>query len=81
MQALNLESEAMAPARQTLQRPPDCCPSLISKLFSCCARCIPRCIQEQWAYLRIMAHRLVEHSVFEWLIIISILASSIALVS
>jgi hypothetical protein len=81
MQPLNIDSEAMHQKRQALQHPPDCCPSFISKLFRCCARCIPKSVEKHWAHLRIAAHRLVEHPVFEWLIIISILASSIALVS
>ena len=69
------------PAWRLLHIPPDCCPVLISKHFLWCGKCIPRTIQEKWNYLRSLTHWIVEHSYFEWLIIISILASSTALVS
>ena len=66
---------------QTLHMPPDCCPKMISKHFSQYAKCIPTPIRQHWTYLRSRAHRLVEHRIFEWLIIGSILASSTTLVS
>jgi len=61
--------------------PPDCCPKIISKYFSCCAKCIPERIRQRWTFFRSKAHRLVEHRFFEWIIIASILASSTTLVS
>ncbi|CAF0840530.1 unnamed protein product [Rotaria sordida] len=64
---------------QILYMPPDCCPTIISKHFSCCVKCIPKFIQEQWRHLRSLAHRFVEHRFFEWVIIASILASSTTL--
>lgn len=64
-----------------LHMPPDCCPRMISKHFTCCKGLVPKSIQRYWTYLRSKAHRLVEHRFFEWLIIASILASSTTLVS
>ena len=61
--------------------PSDCCPKMLSKHFSCCAKCIPKRIEEGWIYLRSLSHRLVEHRFFEWFIIVSILGSSTTLVS
>jgi hypothetical protein len=83
MQPMNSNSltKLTPPTWQTLHMPPDCCPKIISKHFSSCAKCIPKHIQQQWTYLRSQAHRLVEHRFFEWLIIGSILASSASLVS
>jgi hypothetical protein len=66
---------------QILHMPPDCCPKMISKHFSCCAKCIPKFIQEGWIHLRSLAHGMVEHRFFEWFIIINIIISSITLVS
>jgi len=65
----------------SLLMPPDCCPRIISKQFDSCKYIIPETIQQHWTYLRSKAHRLVEHRFFEWLIIVSILASSSTLVS
>jgi hypothetical protein len=48
---------------------------------NCCAKCIPKLIEERWTYLRSLAQCLVKHRFFEWFIIISILVSSITLVS
>ena len=81
LQALNSDSKKEPRECQTLHLPPDCCPRIISKHFSCCSQCIPKRIQELWKRLRTTTHCLVEHPVFEWIIIISILASSTALVS
>jgi hypothetical protein len=81
MQAINNNSITTPPTWQIVHMPPDCCPNMISKHFSCCAKCIPKIIQERWTYFRSVAHRLVEHQSFEWFIIISILASSTTLVS
>ncbi len=78
MQPMNIIS---SPTWEILHIPSDCCPKMISKHFSCCAKCIPKFIQEQWTYLRSLAHCLVKHRFFEWFIIISILVSSITLVS
>ena len=69
------------PTWQSLHMPRDCFPHIISKHFSCCAKCIPKSIQKGWTYLRSLTHCLVEHRYFEWFIIISILASSTTLVS
>jgi hypothetical protein len=81
MQPIDNSSITSPPTWHILHMPPDCFPPIISKHFSCCAKCIPKLIQEQWTYLRSVAHRLVEHGYFEWFIIISILASSTTLVS
>ncbi len=69
------------PTWRTLHIPPDCFPDIISKHYSCCAKCIPKSIQKGWTYLRSLTHCLVEHRYFEWFIIITILASSTTLVS
>jgi hypothetical protein len=70
------------PTCQNLHKPPpDCCPKIISKYFSCCAKFIPERIRQRWTFFRSKAHRLVEHRFFEWIIIASILASSTTLVS
>ncbi|CAF3279088.1 unnamed protein product [Rotaria socialis] len=61
---------------QVIHTPPDCCPKMILKHFSCCGKLIPENFQRRWTYLRSQAHWLVEHRFFEWLIIGSILASS-----
>lgn len=61
--------------------PPDCCPDIIGKHFSCCGQYIPRVIQQGWVFIRSIAHSIVEHFYFELIIIISILASSVTLVS
>lgn len=66
--------------QQSLSMPPDCCPQLISKHFSSCAKCIPKSIQNQWIHLRNLAYQLAEHRFFEWFIIVSIIVSSITLV-
>ncbi|CAF3828874.1 unnamed protein product [Rotaria sordida] len=79
MQPMNNNSIISHPTWQILHTPPDCCPNMISKYFSCCTKCIPKIIQEQWTYLRILVHRFVEHRFFEWFIIASILASSTTL--
>jgi len=81
MQPMNNNSIKSPPTWQILHMPPDCCPTMISKHFSCCAKCIPKCIQERWTYLRSLAHCFVEHRFFEWFIIVIILVSSITLVS
>jgi hypothetical protein len=80
MQPMN-DNSISSPAWQTLHKPPDCFPNLISKHFTCCGKCIPKCIQERWTYCRSLSHYVVEHQYFECLIIISILASSTTLVS
>ncbi len=67
--------------RQILHKPPDCCPTIISKHFSCCSKFIPKSIEEHWTYFRSLTHCFVEHRYFEWFIIFSILISSITLVS
>lgn len=83
----NIELQSMnnnvvsAPTWQSLHVPPDCCPIMISKHFICCGKLIPKSVQERWTYFRSFAHYIVEHQYFESLIIISILASSTALVS
>jgi hypothetical protein len=77
MQQINNNS----PTYEIVHIPPDCCPKIISKYFSCCMKCIPPLIKNQWRYLRSLSHRLVEHRYFEWFIIVSILVSSITLVS
>ncbi|CAF4138409.1 unnamed protein product [Rotaria sp. Silwood2] len=79
MQPMNNNSVTPPPTWQILHVSPDCCPQMISKHFSCCAKCIPKLIQKQWTYLRSLTLRFVEHRFFEWLIIISILASSTTL--
>ncbi|CAF3513815.1 unnamed protein product [Rotaria sp. Silwood1] len=79
MQPINNNSITSPPTWQTLHIPPDCCPNIISKHFSCCTKCIPKMIQKRWTYVRSLAHRFVEHQSFEWIIIISILASSTTL--
>lgn len=61
--------------------PPNCCPSVINKRFIVCDRHIPISMQMKWKRIRLVTHRLVENQVFEWVIIISILASSTALVN
>jgi hypothetical protein len=83
MQLMNSNSltPLTPPTWETRHMPPDCCPSIISKYFSCCTKFIPKHIQQRWTFLRGKAHRLVEHQFFEWLIIGSILASSATLVS
>jgi hypothetical protein len=81
MQPMNNHPITSLPIWRILHRPPDCCPKMISKHFACCAKCIPKSIQEQWTYFRSLAHRFVEHRFFEWFIIFSILVSSITLVS
>ncbi|CAF1639120.1 unnamed protein product [Rotaria magnacalcarata] len=79
MRTINKNSITSPPTWQSLHTPLDCCPAMISKHFSCCSKCVPKLIQERWTYLRSQAHWLVEHQVFEWLIIVSILASSTTL--
>ncbi|CAF1331232.1 unnamed protein product [Adineta ricciae] len=59
--------------------PPDCCPKLITKHLSCCAKCIPKPIRQKWTFFRSRTLQLVEHRFFERLIIASILASSTTL--
>lgn len=83
MQPMNSNSltPLTPPTCETFDMPPDCCPKIISKYFSFRVNCIPKRIQQRWTYLRSIAHRLVEHRLFEWLIIGSILASSSTLVS
>jgi hypothetical protein len=81
MQSMNKNSIGSLPTWQIVHMPPDCCPKIISKHFSCCAKCIPKCVEKQWTYLRSLAHCLVEHRYFELIIVISILISSITLVS
>ena len=66
---------------EILYFPPDCCPNYISKHFSCCSTCIPEMVQNYWTYLRHLTLRLVDHRYFEWVILISILVSSLTLVS
>lgn len=66
---------------EILYFPPDCCPNSISKHFSYCSIYIPDVIQNYWAHLRHLTLRLVEHHYFEWVILISILVSSLTLVS
>jgi hypothetical protein len=80
MQPMN-DNSILSPAWQILHRPPDCFPNIISKYFTCCGKCIPKSIQERWTYFRSLSHYVVEHQYFEYLIIISILASSTTLVS
>lgn len=69
------------PASEISHKPPDCCPMMLSKHFSCCVKCIPKSIQAQWIYIRTQAYRIVEHRYFELIIIGSILVSSATLVS
>ncbi|CAF1587688.1 unnamed protein product, partial [Adineta ricciae] len=76
MQAMD---SAVSLPENILDTPPDCCPTLISKYFACCAECIPQFLQTQWKSLRSSIHRLVQHRFFEWFIIASIVASSITL--
>ncbi|CAF1120007.1 unnamed protein product [Adineta ricciae] len=64
---------------EILYFPPDCCPSGISKHFSCCSTYIPEIVQNYWTYLRHLTLRLVDHRYFEWVILISILVSSLTL--
>ncbi|CAF3101706.1 unnamed protein product [Rotaria sp. Silwood2] len=78
-QSINNNSITSPSTWLTLHMPPDCCPTMISKHFSCCAKYIPKLIQERWTYLRSLVHCLVEHQFFEWFIIISILFSSATL--
>ncbi|CAF4705492.1 unnamed protein product [Rotaria sp. Silwood1] len=78
-QSINTNSITSPPTWQVLHMPPNCCPTIISKHFSCCAKYIPKLIQEQWTYLRSLVLCIVEHHFFEWFIIISILASSTTL--
>ena len=80
MQSTN-NNVIMSPEHQSFSMPPDCFPPSISKRFSCCGKCIPKIIQDQWTCLRHLAHRLTEHHFFEWFIIASIIVSSITLVS
>lgn len=61
--------------------PPDCCPDIIAKHLSRCGQCIPKTVQHRWIFIRGKAHSIVEHFYFEVIIIISILASSVTLVS
>jgi len=75
------DNSVTSPTWQILHMPPDCCPKMISKHFSCCTKCVPIVVQERWTYLRSLAHLLVEHRLFEWFIIVTILASSTTLVS
>ena len=56
MQPMN-DNSITSPACQSLHMPPDCCPKMISKHFSCCTKYIPKVIQEQWTYLRSLGHR------------------------
>ena len=81
MQPMNNNSIISHQTWQILHTPSDCCPNMISKYFSCCTKCIPKMIQEQWIYLRSLVHHFVEHRFFEWFIIASILVSSTTLVS
>lgn len=81
MQPMNTESTKSRPEWQILHLPPDCFPAKITKLFNCCGKCFSKSFKERWIYLRTVAHYLVEHRYFEWLIIASILASSATLVS
>jgi hypothetical protein len=81
MQSMNNNCITSPPTWQIHHMPPDCCPQMISKHFSCCAKCIPKLLQERWIYFRSLAHCLVEHRCFEWIIITSIVVSSTTLVS
>lgn len=80
MQSINNNS-GISPEQQSFPMPPDCCPQMISKHFSCCAKCIPKSIEDGWMGLRSRAHQLAEHRFFESFIIVSIIVSSITLVS
>ncbi|CAF4403336.1 unnamed protein product, partial [Rotaria sordida] len=62
----NNPMKSSSPTWQIVHMPPDCCPKRISKSFSCCAKCIPKLIQEQWTYLRSLVHRFVELRFFKW---------------
>ncbi|CAF3995487.1 unnamed protein product [Rotaria sordida] len=78
IQPMNNNSISPSPW-QILHIPPDCFPNIISKHFICCDKYISKSIQEQWTYFRSLIYYIVEHQYFEYLIIISILASSTTL--
>ena len=80
MQSINNNS-GVSPEQHSFPILPDCCPQMISKNLSCCAKCIPQSIEDGWMRLRDRAHQLAEHRFFELFIIFSIIVSSITLVS